>query len=922
MTKKRLRKSLGALFLVGAILATAIPNESFAERQSKKDEFQLDGDTLIKYTGTAETVSVPSAVKTISQEAFADNENIVNLDLPAGLKKISYAAFSGCNHLKKVNIPDSCEEISTAAFSNCTSLSRVTIGKGLTSLGNGVFVGCNKLKELSINTPKFLVVDGVIYNKDKTKLIEVLTARNKDKLDIPSTVTNISPYSFYGCDSLKKVNLPSNIQEIPSYSFSGCNGLTELTIPYSVNNIDSKAFENCASLSKVKIPESVSYIHDTAFDGCINLEIDAPVGSYAYKWFENFDKSNVSAVDSEDNDSSNNVIDNSSSPDNNQGSSNNQSNQSVTSNDVKVDGLAQTKVVGRHAVIFIDNTVQTVKGNTSDGQNNASVGENTYFLSDDTNVNNTEDELDDIISDIIQNESKGKGLFLPKLAIIGNKIANKAFYNDASLKEYEVPSGIDSIGDFSFARSGIESITIGPDVENIGYGAFYHCDSLSNVLIPDSVKNIEASAFDNTLWMKNWQNNGESDFLIVGDGILIAYKGTSSVVHIPDDVRVIAAESFMNHKGITEVYLPENLEKVCEGAFKGCINLKYVSKGSYLNQIEDRAFDGCPIETVRIVDSVKSIGLGAYDYTTALIDESKKVVYFHGDVLPTISYVKTSTRLSNFNYRKNVFNNIYVAVVNSRDIELKNTVLDPSLPGFRGLICVMDSKADAFNSGSLDIIACNLTGEEAAEFTIPSEMEIYGKTYTFNNDQLVSVLADAKAGKFEVAKRVGDPITVSGSDRDYSIRVVKEANTDADIVEAYKRIYGQNVPDKFVTYDISMWENDNNVLLTRFGKRKIEVSFKLPADIPSEKLHVVCLDEDKQLEDIPYFIEKSADTYEVVINVNHTGKYGIYNANNNNSNGLNLDNSPETGDFIHPKWILSLGLLFASIAMFLIKGRP
>ncbi len=88
-----------------------------------------------------------------------------------------------------------------------------------------------------------------------------------------------------------------------------------------------------------------------------------------------------------------------------------------------------------------------------------------------------------------------------------------------------------------------------PDsVTSIGYAAFYHCDSLTEVVIPGSVTAIEENAFAYTPWLENWMagdgDTGESDFLIVGDGILIAYRGEDKDPVIPDGVKSIASGVF------------------------------------------------------------------------------------------------------------------------------------------------------------------------------------------------------------------------------------------------------------------------------------------------------------------------------------------------------------------------------------------
>ena len=80
-----------------------------------------------------------------------------------------------------------------------------------------------------------------------------------------------------------------------------------------------------------------------------------------------------------------------------------------------------------------------------------------------------------------------------------------------------------------------------PDgVTSIGYAAFYHCDQLEKVEIPDSVNEIKEHAFENTPWLNDFMENGSQDFLIVGDGVLLAYRGTEKQITLPDEVKTVA----------------------------------------------------------------------------------------------------------------------------------------------------------------------------------------------------------------------------------------------------------------------------------------------------------------------------------------------------------------------------------------------
>ncbi len=139
------------------------------------------------------------------------------------------------------------------------------------------------------------------------------------------------------------------------------------------------------------------------------------------------------------------------------------------------------------------------------------------------------------------------------------KIDAWAFYRESALRTFEIPAGVATIEKFAFSRSSLGSIEIPEGVTTIGYGAFYHCDALSDVTIPASVTTIEENAFSHTPWLENWMTGGveteetpdgeeaaessevsdDGDFLIVGDGILLAYRGNEENPELPVGVKSV-----------------------------------------------------------------------------------------------------------------------------------------------------------------------------------------------------------------------------------------------------------------------------------------------------------------------------------------------------------------------------------------------
>lgn len=162
-----------------------------------------------------------------------------------------------------------------------------------------------------------------------------------------------------------------------------------------------------------------------------------------------------------------------------------------------------------------------------------------------------------------------KDLFPPE-----TEVEDWQYYMEKTMTAKSLPKGTVGIGRFAFARSGLQSINLPEGLTTIEYAAFYHCDDLEEIYIPSTVTDIQPYAFSHTTWLENFlsgKSHPDTDFLIVGDGILLAYRGEEEIVIIPEGVKIIASECFLNHKEIKDVVLPETLKKIEENAFKGTL---------------------------------------------------------------------------------------------------------------------------------------------------------------------------------------------------------------------------------------------------------------------------------------------------------------------------------------------------------------
>lgn len=646
MNKKLI--ALSSATIIGVMTFIFVAKGVNGVAAAEDERFRIKGSTLTAYLGTDTFVSIPDTVTTIGEEAFAGNETLTGIEIPDSVSVISYNSFKDCTALKDIYLSDSVNKVGPGAFEGCTSLEIAEIGKNVKSWGTGVFTNCDKLSKVIIDEENEHITyyNGAIYNGNMTMLYQVLPGREGENYVMPDTVENIDTYAFWNLQNTKNVLLSDRVKVIPSYAFSNMNTVENVVIKNGVNTVERGAFANSTNLKQLVVPASVKSIEKTAFSNCPVVKVLTDKNTYAEGFCKEksitviYDKefptdfmdsnaeldekpnvgeagnSNTGELMNSDGNSSLNVtVENeitgtvqngSGESDMNfeQNTSNqyfNPTSQYVHPLDVpeEDDVKGKTVIVAGNAVVLMNNS----QGKVYTGDDSASKDDNetenikTEASTElETEENEETQQTESTLDEEIQETNTSISITVNKEQ---KSIEQRAYYKQKDLTEFVIDKDITNIGRLAFSESGIKEIIIPENVETIEYGAFLSCSSLEKVTLSDKVTDIGTKAFAGTPWINNWLNktddSNDSDFLIVGDGILLAYRGTAADVVIPNEVKQIGAEAFKEHTEIVSVHIPESVTKICAEAFRNCSSLKSISGGDNLEIIIRGAFYGTQI---------------------------------------------------------------------------------------------------------------------------------------------------------------------------------------------------------------------------------------------------------------------------------------------------------------------------------------
>lgn len=287
-------------------------------------------------------------------------------------------------------------------------------------------------------------------------------------------------------------------------------------------------------------------------------------------------------------------------------------------------------------------------------------------------------------------------------------IMGKAFYNCPDLISVDIPKSVTTIGSQAFDGSDkLEGINVNPqnnnyytkngilynklqtelifctrtfsgkftvssDITKIHEFAFNNCQGITEVVLPNGLKEIGNGAFMNCTGMKSI--NIPAGLTALGNN---AFRGASSLtssINIPASISTISSEAFRGCAKIPSVTIPEGITSIGDNAFRGCSKITSIELPTTLNSLGIASFSNTGIRSIVIPTGITKIPNYAFDgckLTSITLPEGLQAINIsafgnNGTIIESISIPQSVTYIDDYAFNGTNVSNFYINNIPSR----------------------------------------------------------------------------------------------------------------------------------------------------------------------------------------------------------------------------------------------------------------
>ncbi len=531
-------------------------------------------------------INLPSSITTIGEYAFSYCYGLTSIYIPASVTSIGNNAFYGCTELTSIDLPESLTTIGESAFFDCCGLTSINIPESVTTIGESAFSGCRELTSIIVDNGNSKYVSRNNCNAIIETASNTLVAGCKNTT-IPASITTIGESAFYNCSGLTSINIPESVTTIGNNAFYYCYGLTSINLPSSITTIGESAFSGCSRLTSINIPESVTTIGEYTFYGCgglTSIDIPASVTSIGERAFSSCNELTSITVDNG----------------NSKYDSRNNCNAIIeTASNTLVVGCKNTTIPA--SITAIGNCAfYDCSGLTSINipESVTTIGNNAFYYCYGLTSINLPSSITTIGNNAFSYCNNLPSINLPKsLTTIGNS----AFYGCYNLRTIINNSNLTlTIGssDYGYIAHYAYRIFLGEQIN----GDFYFDGTDGAYVLTGYVGNAT-----NLQLPDNYKGQGYE----IGSYAFYDCDGLTSVT-IPNGVTDIGENAFYECSALKNIEIPESVTSIGENAFKGCsfdyIHFLNTTPVTYTNFLgtQDRIFvPGASLDTYRNAEGWK-----------------------------------------------------------------------------------------------------------------------------------------------------------------------------------------------------------------------------------------------------------------------------------------------------------------------------